>query len=343
MNTLQLREHVARFCARIGADRLLVQGAGGNVSWKANDLLWIKASGKCLADAEKEDVFVSVDLAGLRDAVLVGDFSAVPRITGNGRLRPSIETMLHAVMPHAIVLHLHPVDVLAHLVRVRAREDVSTLLERRFRFIYVNYCKPGPDLAKAVAKQLHQAPDADLVLLENHGIILGAQDVDQLEILLQSVLSVFRLSPRELKATRVDQGGADVLATFGYSRCLNEELNQLVFDSNLIKRLHDSWALYPDHVVFLGGRPVIAETHSLKDCCTRLSAEGSPPFVFVLGEGVYRSKAATSSHIAQLYCYFDVIIRQSASERLRVLSEEEIGQLLNWDAEKYRQRLSAAQ
>lgn len=338
-----LREQVIRFCTRIGANRLLVQGAGGNISWKAGDQLWIKASGTRLADAENEDLFVSVDLAGVREAVRAGVFSENPRNTGDGRLKPSIETLLHVVMPHTVVLHLHAVDVLAHLVRLRAKEEVAALVGQRLRFIYIDYRKPGPDLAKSVVEQLRQVPDADLVFLENHGIVLGAQDVEQLERLLHDVLCVFRLSPRELEAMPTHHDEAGALASFGYSRCMDEELNQLVFDSNLIKRLHDSWALYPDHVVFLGRWPVIAEAVSFRDGCGQLLSEGLPPFVFVLGDGVYRSRAATPSHLAQLYCYFDVVIRQSASDRLKVLTEEEIGQLLNWEAEKYRQRLSANQ
>ena len=42
---------VTDYCAHIGADPLLVQGAGGNVSWKEDGTLWIKASGKWLAGA----------------------------------------------------------------------------------------------------------------------------------------------------------------------------------------------------------------------------------------------------------------------------------------------------
>ena len=32
-------ESVKRFCSKIGTDKLLVQGAGGNVSWKEADMM----------------------------------------------------------------------------------------------------------------------------------------------------------------------------------------------------------------------------------------------------------------------------------------------------------------
>ncbi len=49
--------------ARIGRDPLLVQASGGNTSIKLNGTLWIKASGKWLANADKEEILVPVRLA----------------------------------------------------------------------------------------------------------------------------------------------------------------------------------------------------------------------------------------------------------------------------------------
>ena len=60
-----LHAAIVDFCARIGRDRLLVQGAGGNVSYKSNGALWIKASGTWLADAASQEIFVPVDAAHL--------------------------------------------------------------------------------------------------------------------------------------------------------------------------------------------------------------------------------------------------------------------------------------
>ena len=55
------------FCAEIGMNRLLVQGAGGNASWKENNTLWIKASGMWLVDAKSHNIFLPIDLGHLRE------------------------------------------------------------------------------------------------------------------------------------------------------------------------------------------------------------------------------------------------------------------------------------
>ena len=47
--------------ARLGQDPLQVQGPGGNTSIKADGVMWIKASGTELADAERQKIFVAVD------------------------------------------------------------------------------------------------------------------------------------------------------------------------------------------------------------------------------------------------------------------------------------------
>ena len=69
---MSMHEQISRFCAQLGADPLLVQGAGGNVSWKESEVLWIKASGTWLKDALERDIFVPVDLSDLREALSIG-------------------------------------------------------------------------------------------------------------------------------------------------------------------------------------------------------------------------------------------------------------------------------
>ena len=51
------------FSARVGGDPLLVQASNGNTSIKLDGILWIKASGKWLAHAMQEEMFVPLELA----------------------------------------------------------------------------------------------------------------------------------------------------------------------------------------------------------------------------------------------------------------------------------------
>jgi rhamnose utilization protein RhaD (predicted bifunctional aldolase and dehydrogenase) len=95
--------------ARLGSQPLLVRGNTGNTSIKV-DTLWIKASGKRLAKAAGEEMFAPVNLQGVEH--FISQASAWldgPRLTPAG-LTPSIETAMHLVLPHRVVIHLHSVS-----------------------------------------------------------------------------------------------------------------------------------------------------------------------------------------------------------------------------------------
>ena len=109
--------------ARVGADPLLVQAAGGNTSLKDDGVMWIKASGTWLKDAASRDIFVPIDQAALVDALVRHDPAAdaclpfVRADLNSTGLRPSIETSVHALMPHRIVVHVHCVNTIAWAIR----------------------------------------------------------------------------------------------------------------------------------------------------------------------------------------------------------------------------------
>jgi len=140
---MSIKNDVIQFCQCIGREPLLVQGAGGNVSWKDGSVLWVKASGTWLSDAGAQEIFVPVDLIHLNRSLKNENFDVRPTTLGNATLRPSIETMLHALMPHRIVVHLHAVDVLACLVREDAQALLSRLFEGDDSWTWVPYSRPG--------------------------------------------------------------------------------------------------------------------------------------------------------------------------------------------------------
>lgn len=338
MNTLTqtTAEQVKAYCARIGADPLLVQGAGGNVSWKDGDLLWVKASGTWLAEAESQNIFIPVDLAHLRLAIATQDFHAIPKVVGDSSLRPSIETLLHALMPQKVVVHLHAVEILAHLVRTNPMEELHRMIGDAIKWRFVDYFKPGADLALAVAGQIAKHSDVNVVFLRSHGVVIGGEDIECIERTLSQLLSL--LQTKTLPCL-TDSDSATPNSAFLVSRyvpCGDKEVNQLATKNELISRLQTDWALYPDHVVFLGAEAsIVGKTSALSNL---VDASIQPHFVFVIGQGVFESEAATKAHKAQLRCYYDVLVRQAPSEKLIPLTDEQIAELLNWDAEKYRQK-----
>ncbi len=332
------------YCTKVGADPLLVQGAGGNVSWKDGNTLWVKASGTWLVDAATKDIFVPVDLPHLQNALEAGDFSVTPKIQGNSSLRPSIETLLHGLMPHHVVVHLHAIEVLAYLVRKNYRADLERLLDESISWAVVDYRKPGAALAAEINAALIGKPGANVIFLGNHGVVIGGEDLSEVNSIVVKLIQA-------LKTTCVDIRSASRLISpppqrlIGqYAEIADPAIHQLALNPDFFKRLRMDWALYPDHVVFLGPKAHIYR--SWKDLEDRKSFfSDMPELVFVQGEGVFAHEAFNNNKAkqVQLRCYLDVIARQRPDAVMRVLSDAHIAELLNWDAEQYRIRIAKTQ
>jgi rhamnose utilization protein RhaD (predicted bifunctional aldolase and dehydrogenase) len=325
-----LRSQVIDFCARIGTDPLLVQGAGGNVSWKDGDTLWVKASGMWLARAATENIFVPVSVDAMRTAALNGDFAAKPQVLDSGTLRPSIETMLHALMPQRVVVHLHAIDILVHLVRTDWDTDIAAALGSACTWTGVGYQKPGADLASAVSESV-AGRAVPVVFLQSHGVVLGGDTVEEVEQLLATLLDRLRVAP----AFDHTAMSAAVPAPAEGLVAVPQPVHLLAQAPKLFARLADAWALYPDHVVFLGAAAI---TFSDRAAFNTWRAQGNalPELVFIAGEGVYAQPGFNLAKQFQLLCYHDVMVRQQPGAALQTLSDQQIGALLNWESEQYR-------
>ena len=174
----------------MGRDPLLVQASSGNTSIKLAGTLWIKASGKWLARAMEPDAFVSVPLAGLRAAL---DRNEDVSTVGG----PSIETAMHGVLPHRVVIHVHSVNAIAWAVR----RDGERLLAARLAGLnwrWIPYVASGLPLAQAIKTALTASPETNVFVLANHGLVVSGDDPAAAEDLLGAVENRLALSPRSL-------------------------------------------------------------------------------------------------------------------------------------------------
>ena len=338
MNHKTLGEAVQAYSAWIGSDPLLVQGAGGNASWKEKNVLWVKASGTWLKDALDQEIFVPVDLADLQSSIRENDFSHIPKVVGESTLRPSIETLLHGCMPQKVVLHLHAIEVLSMMVR---SNYVSILSERLadygYRWAAVGYQKPGADLAKEVALTIKDDPSLEIILMANHGVVIGGRSVDDVDQKLRALCAALATDPIGRISCKQEIASASLGG--GYFRVNDEGIEQLAIDARLFDRLEQDWALYPDHVVFLGARPCLMhDKHA--EIFDISKSENSLEIIFCKNLGVFSRGKLSAAKLAQLRCYYDVLARQKLGQELAVLSHQAVASLLDWDAEAYRQSIS---
>ena len=313
--------------ARVGSDPLLVQAAGGNTSLKQDGVMWIKASGTWLMDALKKDIFVPLDMAALSKAL--GEDSPdcesclpfVRQDLNTLGLRPSIETSVHGLMPQKVVVHVHCVNTIAWAIREDAHEQLTRLLAD-FNWSFIPYARPGLQLSRAIRKNLK--PGSDVMVLENHGVAVAADTVAAAEALLRKVVAavqcpVRHFPPPDIPALQTASSGTD------YVPASDLEAHGPALELVALQ-LGCRHVYYPDHVVFLG-------TSIPTDMASGAAAIAVP------GKGVLVRKDAKPAIEPMLRCLADVFKRVGGNANLKALTPSEIDQLLNWDAEKYRQTL----
>ena len=335
----KISDQVKNFCVLIGNNPLLVQGSGGNISWKEGNLLWIKASGMWLSDASSKNIFVQVDLNHLKNAIHTKELQITPKIVDESKLRPSIETLLHALMPHKIVLHLHAIEVLAHLVKEKLENDFKNLLNETSSWGIVDYYKPGIMLANKVNDLLNQNPELKVIFLRSHGLVIGGENIKEVSKILNKITHSLRTKPKDVLPISKLNSFNITIFNHQYERIDDLEVNQLALNPILFNQIRKNWAIYPDHIVFLGRNPHVYQSiNEFKEVIK--NSHEFPELIFIYGEGVYTKPNFNKSKSAQLRCYYDIMSRQKPEYSLKVFSDTEINELLNWDAEIYRIEIS---
>ncbi|MBW2274175.1 MAG: class II aldolase/adducin family protein, partial [Deltaproteobacteria bacterium] len=174
-----LRVYTSRL---IGADADLVLHGGGNTSVKAKhenllgdvvEAIFVKGSGWDLGSIEPAGL-PGLDLSyllRLRDLAALSDEEMVNQLRTHlfdaAAPTPSVETLLHAFLPHRFVDHSHADAVLAITNQPDGEAWVAEALGTEV--IALPYIMPGFPLAKAVAEAYEAQPEANAIVLRKHG------------------------------------------------------------------------------------------------------------------------------------------------------------------------------
>lgn len=166
----------------LGSDSRLVLHGGGNTSVKttAHDLLGevevlcVKGSGVDMATIEPRGL-PAVRLAPLRqlksrstltDEEMV-NFQRINLLNAQAP-NPSVETLLHAFLPHKYIDHTHAIAVLA--LTDQPNPEVVCRDVYGTRLAYVPYIMPGFTLAQRAAQIYEEHPEVEGLILIKHGI-----------------------------------------------------------------------------------------------------------------------------------------------------------------------------
>ena len=177
---LALRTYTSRL---IGADPRLVLHGGGNTSVKTRlpdelgelvTAICVKGSGWDLATIEPPGLpaLRLAPLRALRALPALSDEEMVNalriRLFDASAPNPSVETLLHAFLPHKFIDHSHADAILALVDQPRAEALCAEVFGARLAI--VPYIMPGFALAKLAAEIYEAHPETEGLLLLQHGL-----------------------------------------------------------------------------------------------------------------------------------------------------------------------------
>ena len=171
-NDLKMRVYTSRLQ---GVEQYLVLHGGGNTSVKIDDILYVKGSGWNLDTIEIEGfspTSIKKLLALLKyDYLSDSDMVKFQKeaLTKKEAPNPSIEAILHALIPYKVVDHTHADAIVTISNSINGEEKIRDIFKD---YLIVPYIMPGFILAKKVYEMTKDIKWDRLkgIILLNHGI-----------------------------------------------------------------------------------------------------------------------------------------------------------------------------
>ena len=167
------------------SDELVLHG-GGNTSVKSmvegEEILYVKGSGWDLVSIKAEG-FAPVKMATLLEMAKMKNLSDIDMVSGqkaamidNTAPNPSVEAILHALIPFKVVDHTHADAVVTISNSKQGQEHIAKLYPN---FLIIPYVMPGFILAQKIYEMTEHGFDWDAcegLILHNHGIFTFDDD-----------------------------------------------------------------------------------------------------------------------------------------------------------------------
>jgi rhamnose utilization protein RhaD (predicted bifunctional aldolase and dehydrogenase) len=229
-------------------------------------------------------------------------------------LRPSIETALHALLPHRFVFHVHAVGAISAGL---SDEGVSRLRSSGEDFILVPYAKPGIELARAVSALLPEVADPSevlVLLLRDHGIVVGAPSAEEARAKIDRVEAITRTQPEPNASieSAVSRPDAQLLSAGSVTKVARTALL--------------SGAFTPDSAVFLGAWP--------------FGDAQSASLLVIASDGSVSTRSSLGADELEIAVSLVDVCRQlHDGDNTERLAESDVAALIDWEAEIWRREM----
>jgi len=362
-NIIQLSRHY-------GSNPEFVKAGGGNTSYKTEDKLYVKASGFSLADIDAAGfaVIYRAKLEAIweknypenteeREKVALADLMDT-RVEGETK-RPSVEALLHALLPQTYIVHTHPPLVNGLTCskggKAKAEEIFGTDM------LWIPSVNPGYILAKTIRELLadyrqSNGKEPTIILMQNHGIFVMADAPGEIDRVYTHVFTTMKnCLNREPDLSHADADNTRKEFMKGViGKELGESAKKILFERNgELERFIQSEASFqplssvytPDHIVYCGPQALYVQDDTLIDGIEKYrNLFGREPKIIVCEDlGVFSigtSEKAASTAMAMFLDGLQIAVYSESFTGPSFLPDEQIQFILGWEVEHYRSKVS---
>lgn len=356
---------------KYGSDARYVLLGGGNTSCKMDGVMYVKASGYQLGSIGS-DGFVAMSLKRLaliwektypadrdeREQEVLADMMAAR--CGGETARPSVEALLHAIIPFRFVVHLHPAMVNGLTCGQIGEVAASRLFPDA---IWIPLVNPGYILAKTVRDAQREygkthPGSASRIFLQNHGVFVGADTVDGIDRQYESIMdTISRHVTRKpvFTAVKTDPARVSIIQKalerhFGegkrFPMVSNRELHNRLTDREAFSSIASAYT--PDHIVYSGFAPLWIDG-SVFDTADPVAGIASSCAAYERENGVsakiiaVQRTAAFAVSDSALELFLDTLKVAAFTESFggpRFMDDSQIEFIRNWEVERYRAKMN---
>ena len=364
-DSLEQLTAISRF---YGGNPDYVIAGGGNTSFKNETTLWIKSSGVSLGEitpagfaamdrqklaalwkfAEENTGSDTAEAAARREKTVLEGLMAA-RLPGEEQKRPSVETLLHELLPFNFVVHTHPVLVNGLTCSRDADKAARSLFGDDVLWIPIS--DPGFVLANEVRKTIAGRKTPSFFFLQNHGVFVAADSIEEIKLLYTKIIDTIAShikrkpdmekenSPCEEEAISQLQKISGGVVRFAR----NNEIAAFVKSRETFAPVASAFT--PDHIVYAGSDPLFIEKKADIEKAWKDHVEKTgrtPKIVALEGEGVFGIGQSEKSSLLALELFNDAVKVAVYTESFggyRFMTPEKIAFINNWEAEHYRSTL----
>ncbi len=281
---LELRVYSSNLLGQ--SDELVLHG-GGNTSVKSlvdgEEILYVKGSGWDLVSIKAEG-FSPVKMSTLLEMAKLEELSDTDMVAGQKEAmidssapNPSVEAILHAIIPFKVVDHTHADAVVTISNSINGREHIEKLYPN---FLIVPYIMPGFVLAHEIYKMTRNLDweACEGIILLNHGIFTFDDDAKKsYDKMIEAVSKAenFLLANADLTFDEIEPTGFDmqefkhkIKDIKGHKVVLKLNQTQLALNyaSNpYLEEFATRGVLTPEHILRTKHQPLIVDNNNLDE------------------------------------------------------------------------------